>query len=61
MPLPIIFPIDFNYIGFACGLIVFLFLWLSFGNLELALLSFVTYGSELVVDIRHHVTVWNAV
>ena len=32
---------DFNYIGFACGLIVFLFLWLSFGNLELALLSFV--------------------
>ena len=32
---------DFNYIGFACGLIVLLFLWLSFGNLELALLSFV--------------------
>ena len=52
---------DFNYIGFACGLIVFLFLWLSFGNLELALLSFRAYGSELVVDIRYHVTVWNAV
>ena len=32
---------DFNYIGLACGLIVFFFLWLSFGNLELAVLSFV--------------------
>ncbi len=31
---------DFNYIGWACGLIVFLFLWFSFGNIELALLSF---------------------
>ena len=31
---------DFNYIGFACGLIVFLFLWLSFGRLELSLLAF---------------------
>lgn len=32
---------DFNYIGFACGFIVFFFLWLSLGSLELALLSFV--------------------
>lgn len=32
---------DFNYIGWACSLIVFFFLWLSFGSLELALLSFV--------------------
>lgn len=32
---------DFNYIGFACGLIVYLFLWVSFGSIELALLSFV--------------------
>ena len=32
---------DFNYIGWACGAIVFLFLWLSFGSIELALLSFV--------------------
>lgn len=32
---------DFNYIGFACGFIVFFFLWVSFGSLELALLSFV--------------------
>ena len=31
---------DFNYIGFACGFIVFLFLWLSFGRLELACLAF---------------------
>lgn len=32
---------DFNYIGWACALIVFLFLWYSLGNLELALLSFI--------------------
>lgn len=31
---------NFNYIGWACGLIVFFFLWLSLGNIELALLSF---------------------
>lgn len=31
---------DFNYIGWACGCIVFFFLWLSFGSLELAALSF---------------------
>ena len=31
---------DFNYIGFACGLIVFIFLWLSFGRLELTLIAF---------------------
>ena len=31
---------NFNYIGIACGLIVFLFLWLSFRSLPLALLSF---------------------
>ena len=31
---------NFNYIGWACGFIVFFFLWLSFGSLELALLSF---------------------
>ncbi len=32
---------DFNYIGFACGFIVFFFLWLSFGSIELAILSFI--------------------
>lgn len=31
---------DFNYIGWACSLIVFLFLWFSFGRLELAVISF---------------------
>ena len=31
---------NFNYIGWACSLIVFLFLWFSFGRLELALISF---------------------
>lgn len=32
---------NFNYIGFACGFIVFFFLWLSMGSIELAILSFV--------------------
>lgn len=31
---------SFNYIGIVCGLVVFLFLWISFGRIELALLSF---------------------
>ena len=31
---------DFNYIGWACGLIVFCFLWFSLGSVELAMLSF---------------------
>jgi predicted exporter len=31
---------EFNYIGWACGLIVFIFLWASFGRLELAVLAF---------------------
>lgn len=31
---------NFNYIGIACSLIVFFFLWFSFGRIELALLSF---------------------
>lgn len=31
---------NFNYIGFACSFIVFIFLWLSFGRLELSLLAF---------------------
>ena len=32
---------DFNYIGWACSLIVFLFLWLSFKRIELAIISFI--------------------
>ena len=31
---------NFNYIGWACSLIVFLFLWFSFGRIELAIISF---------------------
>lgn len=32
---------DFNYIGIACGFIVFIFLWLSLGSIELAIISFI--------------------
>lgn len=31
---------SFNYIGFVCGFVVFFFLWLSFGSIELSLMSF---------------------
>ncbi len=31
---------NFNYIGIACSVIVFIFLWFSFGRLELAIISF---------------------
>lgn len=31
---------NFNYIGLACSLIVFFFLWFSFGRIELAIISF---------------------
>lgn len=31
---------SFNYIGWVCGFVVFLFLWLSFGSIELGMLSF---------------------
>jgi predicted RND superfamily exporter protein len=31
---------NFNYIGWACGCIVFFFLWFSMGSIELALISF---------------------
>lgn len=32
---------SFNYIGFVCAFVVFVFLWLSFGRIELSMLSFV--------------------
>ena len=32
---------DFNYIGWVCSSIVFLFLWLSFRRIELAVISFI--------------------
>lgn len=31
---------NFNYIGIVCGAIVFIFLWISFGSIELAIVSF---------------------
>ena len=31
---------NFNYVSYVCGFVVFAFLWLSFGSIELALLSF---------------------
>ncbi|WP_455629750.1 1-acyl-sn-glycerol-3-phosphate acyltransferase [Parabacteroides sp.] len=31
---------SFNYIGFVCGFVVFAFLWLFFGRLELSIISF---------------------
>ena len=31
---------DFNYIGLVCGFIVFVFLWISLGSIELAIVSF---------------------
>ena len=31
---------NFNYIGWACSLIVFFFLWFSFGRIELAVIAF---------------------
>lgn len=32
---------NFNYIGWACSVIVFLFLWFFFGSIELAIISFI--------------------
>ena len=32
---------DFNYVGWACSLIVFFFLWISFRRIELAVISFI--------------------
>lgn len=54
---------NFNYIGWTCGLIVFFFLWFSFGSLELALLSFLPMavswvwilGLMSVLDIQFNV------
>ena len=32
---------DFNYVGWVCSLVVFLFLWLSFRSIKLAVISFI--------------------
>ncbi len=31
---------EFNYIGISCGIIVFIFLWFSFGRIELSIMAF---------------------
>lgn len=54
---------NFNYIGLACGAIVFLFLWLSFRRLELAFIAFLPMvigwiwilGLMTLLDIRFNI------
>lgn len=54
---------NFNYIGIACSVIVFLFLWLSFGRLELAIISFIPMaiswiwilGLMSILDIKFNI------
>lgn len=54
---------NFNYIGYACSVIVFVFLWLSFGRLELSLLAFLPMalgwiwilGMMQVLDMRFNI------
>ena len=31
---------SFDYLGIVCGLVVFVFLWLSFGSIELSIMAF---------------------
>lgn len=46
---------DFNMVLFMCGFIVFVFLWISFGSLELALISFLplTVGWVWILSIMN--------
>ena len=54
---------NFNYIGWACSLIVFFFLWFSFGRLELALISFLPMaiswvwilGLMAIMDVKFNI------
>ena len=54
---------NFNYICFICGFIVFLFLWISFGRIELSLLAFLPMtlgwlwilGMMYLVDIQFNI------
>lgn len=54
---------EFNYIGWACGLIVFVFLWLSFGRIELGIVAFLPMivgwiwilGIMQMADIRFNI------
>lgn len=46
---------NFNYIGFVCSFVVFFFLWLSFGRLELSIISFMplAIGWIWILGIMH--------
>lgn len=46
---------SFNYIGFVCGFVVFLFLWISFGSIELSLMSFLplAVGWVWILGLMH--------
>lgn len=54
---------DFNYICWSCGVIVFLFLWFSFGRIELSLIAFLPMtvswlwilGIMEIADIRFNI------
>ena len=54
---------NFNYVSFVCGFVVFVFLWISFGRLELALLSFLPLavswvwilGLMQLMDVRFNI------
>lgn len=54
---------DFNYICWSCGVIVFLFLWFSFGRIELSLMAFLPMtvswlwilGIMEIADIRFNI------
>ena len=42
---------NFNYIGWACSLIVFFFLWFSFGRIELAIIAFIPMAISWVWNL----------
>ena len=46
---------SFNYIGFVCGFVVFFFLWISFGSIELSLMSFLplAVGWVWILGLMH--------
>lgn len=54
---------EFNYIGISCGIIVFIFLWFSFGRIELSIMAFLPMaiswvwilGIMGITDIRFNI------
>lgn len=54
---------EFSYIGWACGAIVFLFLWITFGRIELSIVAFLPMavgwiwilGIMQILDIRFNI------